>query len=613
MKKSYLALGLVAAVAMSSCSNDEPIPGGNQPGVAEGYVPVELSLTNSAADVDVRDARTRGTGTVGGLTPETNKWQFEDIYVLMTSRDTASLEEEDFTVEGVKQAEGWGFTSVRGDGPFLKRQFVGQFWARPTAGGYNEDEQKNEPTGLNYFIDKNEWWNEAPINKYYPMKGASEFFAYYVDDACDLREASEHNDDHECVTSDMLYERDQDGNYQEAAHAYPIITKENNQMSIQYMIDGTQDLMFGHDNNGGDGYSAKTARAGKIPSITMQHLLTRLTFNVIKGAESTDMVRLNGIQVKSKNQGKMIVAYKSEPENILVWNEEAEDATFSLKQKDSKIFVDDNNVCLDAFGNAIQILADVYVVDENDVDQDEDITELVKADTRALRDVVYTGEDENGNLKFSYNDGRFYASINPGANVSVEDYNNMLEALSYKAPTPTLANGKSVLVDFAPIALSTIAAVGDDLNVGEAMFVKPGVTELKMELDLTMTVRKEGETFPGVEDEYNSSKLEEHLVLPLTIKTPANMIFEQGKSYQINITVYGLEKVMINVVPEAWVNGGHIDIGGDDDAEFGTWFDADGNEITGEDEQPTPDDPEQEEPGDNSEDIEIGEGEGNAP
>ena len=57
------------------------------------------------------------------------------------------------------------------------------------------------------------------------------------------------------------------------------------------------------------------------------------------------------------------------------------------------------------------------------------------------------------------------------------------------------------------------------------------------------------------------------------------MTFEQGKSYQINVTIYGLEKVNIYVVPEAWENGGEVNIGGDDDAEFGTWFDAEGNEL----------------------------------
>ena len=601
MKKSYLALGLVAAVAMSSCSNDEPIPGGNQPGVAEGYVPVELGLTSASADVNVG---TRGTGTVGSMDAAKNLWQYEDIYVLMTSRDTSSLEAKDFTVDGVKQAEGWGFTSVKGAGPFLKHQFDGRFWARPESSSSSV-----LGTNLNYFIDKNEWWNGAPINKYYPMYGVSEFFAYYVDDACDLREASEHADDHNCVISNMLYERDEYDNYQEVAHAYPVITRsaDENSMSIQYQIDGTQDLMWGHADNNGEGYSAKTARKNPkvTPSITMQHLLTRLTFNVIKGAKSTDMVRLNGIRVKSRNQGTMYVAFDTKTvtdkdvKSILVWNEDenVEDAAFSLMQYKT-IVKTQGTLCLDKNNDEITVSANFPVSVEGSEEVEDHYVDCP----------LHYMETSNG-MDFRFvHDSKFYALTSPNLaeGTVAAAMNNVVRETP---PAASLKNGKSHLVNFEPIALSTIATVGESLSVGEAMFVKPGVNELKMELDLTMTVRNAGEEFNGVEDPYTSTQLEEKLVLPLTIKTPANMTFEQGKSYTINITVYGLEKVQIYVVPEAWDNGGEVNIGGDNDAEFGTWFDAEGNEITGEDEQPTPDDPEQEEPGDNNEEMEVG-GEG---
>lgn len=579
MKKSYLALGLVAAVAMSSCSNDEPLVNPNQQNPAKDLVPVELGLTSASADVNVG---TRGTGTVGGMDVASNKWQYEDIYVLMTSSSQKCLEKT-VDQEGNEIDQTWGFTSAMGDGPFLKEQFNGEFWARPES-----ESSSVRGTNLNYFIDKNEWWNGAPISKYYPMYGESEFFAYYVDDACDLREASEHNDDHECVTSDMLYERDQDDNYQVAAHTYPIITKENNQMSIQYMINGTQDLMFGHDDNAGEGYSAKTARAGEIPSITMQHLLTRLTFNVIKGAESTNMVRLNGIRVKSKNQGKMFVAYApgSKPENILVWNEEAEDATFSLMQYKTTVKVEGTN-CVDAEGYEITVEANFPITTEDPETGDE-----TTSDNWVPCPLLYMETSNGMDFRFTH-EGKFYALTSPNLKEgTVADA--MEKVVRETPPAASLANGKSTLVTFEPIALSTIANVGDNLNVGEAMFIKPGVTELAMELDLTMTVRNENEVFDGVEDPYTSTQLEEHLVLPLTIKTPANMTFEAGKSYQINVTVYGLEKVKIYVVPEAWQDGGDINIGGDNDAEFGTWFNADGEELDENGEVVVPEDDEDE-------------------
>lgn len=569
MKKSYLALGLVAAVAMSSCSNDEPLVNPNQQNLAKDLVPVELGLTSSSADVNVG---TRGTGTVGGMDVASNQWQYEDIYVLMTSRDTSSLEAEDFTnAAGEKQATGWGLTSVKGDGPFLKHQFDGKFWARPESSSSSV-----LGTNLNYFIDKNEWWNGAPIKKYYPMYGASEFFAYYVDDACDSLE----------FTSDTLYNDnkvDDRGNIQVVSHRYPRVTPTTgeNSMSIKFQINGTQDLMWGHADNSGAGYSAKTARQNITPSITMQHLLTRLTFNIIKGAESTNMVKLNGIRVKSQSQGTMFVAFDTNEvekeiddtdsiaeNDLLVWNNEV-DTFFSLMQYETKVKVE-GTYCMDVNGDTITVSADFFTVDATSGDTTHNVVACP---------LLYMQTANGMDFRFTY-EGKFYSLTSTNlvdgtvaaAMASVED---ALET----PPAATLTSGKSKLVDFAPIALSTIANVGDDLNVGEAMFVKPGVTELKMELDLTMTVRAENEVFGGVEDPYTSTELQEHLVLPLTIKTPAGMTFMRGKSYQINITVYGLEKVKIFVVPEAWQDGGDINIGGDNDAEFGTWFDADGNEL----------------------------------
>ena len=47
-----------------------------------------------------------------------------------------------------------------------------------------------------------------------------------------------------------------------------------------------------------------------------------------------------------------------------------------------------------------------------------------------------------------------------------------------------------------------------------------------------------------------------------TFKAP-NGTFEAGKSYDINITVYGLEKIDVRATLTPWENGGSIDI--DDD------------------------------------------------
>lgn len=276
MKKNLFLSGMALCV-MSSCSNDS-IPGASD-SEAEGLVPVTIGLNMASANVN----ESRGTGTVGGTTDETNVWRYENLYVLMTTGDKAALENQDAT---------WGFTSVRGT--VLKEQFNNTFYARPVA---------NEKGGwsIDYQCDPNEGKNL----KYYPASGRSDFFAYYVDNAAKLD-----------------------------AKNNPVIAMEDEAISVAYTIDGSQDLLMGKADvsatGGENGFSAKTAREGKIPNIRMQHMLTRLTFTLKNGNMNTANITVKSISVESKNSGKMYVAYKSEPTQKMVWNEDK--AELFLKQ-----------------------------------------------------------------------------------------------------------------------------------------------------------------------------------------------------------------------------------------------------------------------------------------
>ena len=588
MKKSYLALGLVAAVAMSSCSNDENIPvNPNQPEGAEKLVPITLRMTNSVADVEVSGARTRGTGTVGSMDAADNYWQYEDIYVLMTTSDYRCLDAAKGMTKEQADSAGitWGFTSAMGDGPFLKEQFNGQFWARPEAPG-----DGNNTTILNYFLDQNEWWNGAPINKYYPMNGESQFFAYYIDDAA-------------TTTSTNLYDAAADpNNYQTAdPHAYPVLNTadEGKSMTVDFKIDGSQDLMAGVATTTDAGqaviasFSAKTARQTQpaIPQITMKHLLSRLTFNIIKGAESTDMVRLDTIKVLSKSKGSMTVAYHKEnvPTNIIAWDStQTVPDTFYLKEKAAyeTVKTDPEGFVMDA-GGTTRIKATVNFhyeeYDDSNLAHEGLLIEnyggknYVKIDDLHAVEVKYDNSN-NGAHGYRADFGRGYEWLLPNVNIDQVHYDTFMTQVVFETlPNATLNDGKNALVDFTPIVLKDVlTSVGDDIAVGEAMFVQPGVDTYEMILDLTLTIRKADDTFDGVNtDDYTSTTLTEHLALPLTIKlnkdNTTDYKFEAGKSYAINITIYGLEKVRVEAVPEVWANGGNVNIGGDNDSENGDY------------------------------------------
>lgn len=87
-------------------------------------------------------------------------------------------------------------------------------------------------------------------------------------------------------------------------------------------------------------------------------------------------------------------------------------------------------------------------------------------------------------------------------------------------------------------------------RVGDAIFVQPNQTKY------TMKIAYE---FPyGVDDDSNVlyHSVEDEFPVQLSDGTPLGI----GKSYHINITVYGLSEIRINTTLEAWLDGGTIEI-----------------------------------------------------
>ena len=487
MKKSYLALGLVAAVAMSSCSNDEPMPNGNgNQNLAQGYEPVKLSMTNSFADVEVSGARTRGTGTVGSMDESKNLWQHENIYVLMTSTQTREHNGE--------KTPTWGFTSALGNGPFLFEQFDGSFWARPTV-------SDNNISVLDYTKDRNEWWWGGSIDRFYPLQGASHFFAYHIDDAFaedgvktfDNVEAEDGSIARTCVNE------------------YPTLTQNEakDAYSVKFDLDGSQDLMAGYAPIPETGYaaddkgfSARSAREGTVPQISMKHLLSRLTFEVVKGGDNFDRVTLQGIEVVSKDKGTMIVAvnpiFEEEVENPwenvgkITWAEgEGSTEAFALKQVADKYIVDENGVA-----GTYTVGEDTYPVYYNiydglyaEVKQTEkvayDNVNSVPAGTEIEVDgKKYTLEEEGEDGNKSY----FYTKISYEKTTPTE--NQVVDLAQNPAAETSLEGGKAKLVEFADVDLKNFGLAKDaSKRVGEAMFVAPDVEEYTLSLNMAYLVR----------------------------------------------------------------------------------------------------------------------------
>lgn len=91
----------------------------------------------------------------------------------------------------------------------------------------------------------------------------------------------------------QVYAYDFYGYYPYKADNQLVYAANNKKVSVQYEIDGTQDLLWGRaTSTETDGYSARyfrqsSGRNTDKPNIALQHLLTRLTFSVLPGASYT--------------------------------------------------------------------------------------------------------------------------------------------------------------------------------------------------------------------------------------------------------------------------------------------------------------------------------------
>ena len=253
----------IAALSLAACSSDDFVTSSETPENTEGQA-IELGV-NPLALVS------KGTGTVGD-TEESgkNSWNGEIVRVYMFNKGTltpATVSTWDNTGDG---------------GTYYNTEVV---TPKPT-------DETPVPSGIAHRKD----------NKvcYYPFKGSSDFWGYYLDD------------------SDVVLDEegnktvDEQGNY---VRYEPVVDGE--QMYVPFQIDGTQDILTGqtlekanpedtefYTSKGvelSELYSAKAARRGVQPTLKFAHKLARLTFTAravsaedgVNNQEKIDVMRVN--------------------------------------------------------------------------------------------------------------------------------------------------------------------------------------------------------------------------------------------------------------------------------------------------------------------------------
>ena len=269
-------MGAVASLGLlASCSSDDDLSTGGKNDLQQIKIGMGVQATVGA---------TRGTGTVGSVGEENNKWAGQAINIYMFNKGTLDVAQ----FEGVDIYNNAEFNA-------------------PTAAS----------TGLATAADHSV--------KYYPTQAAFDFWGYRLDDAIQGSPA----------VSD-------DGTKQEVG-----FTLDGSQDIMVGKANPTEgDLANCTDET--KIYSAYAARRGVQPDIKFKHLLSRLVFSVTGGNEAacdnTYGVKVTGIKVESKYTGKLIVAYTPDAQvtDELVPTEDVKDLV--LMQRDVADANNNNNL-----------------------------------------------------------------------------------------------------------------------------------------------------------------------------------------------------------------------------------------------------------------------------
>ena len=562
--KKYFKFAVVAAAGMlASCSSDsltagsDPIPEPTQ----EERVPIQLSV--SSPSVELPSGATRGTGTVGGVGGGENKWYGQKINVFMFTKDA-------------EKATTLTLTRVDPDDDNSDAYYDNAEMITPGTGNLT-------PTGSTPTNIGEAMLTDGTI-QYYPPSGNYDFFGYHVDDAPGALDK----------TADLW--------------------------TVSFTIDGSQDLLstkaaltegqtttMATLNDPKDYYSAKSARKSVQPVLSFNHLLSRLSFVIIpgndnaggwdvttytageaatynagldgakaagdvtpddyaekvgtpaggatltaeeavaynaklagavttadeKGQNAEKAVYVQAIKVKSKTTGKMAVAWTAaDPGELISWTGDGSPAWMTLKERPAyyEDAIPTHTISAAAY-NLLDAETTYCLIDDP-------TTTITEAAYGLLDDAEKVNYRKVSTCKAAYNP--------VGADVA----NNNLTTLTPTYPVMTHAYDAENL---------------ESTPIGEALIVAPSAEDYEMEVTLTQKVPTNWNDL--------GTLTPKTVTYPLTIKAPVDdpatedvneAGFQKNVSYQVNLTVYGFERIVVTTEIKPWDTGADINVGQDE-------------------------------------------------
>lgn len=249
MKKQFFYAAMALAV-MSSCSKD------NDPGIGNPDDNNDKAVIALGVDVPTVTALSRGTGSVGDVEGENNKWNSQRLYIHMVDRATGLEAEEG--AEGAKT-------------PILDNATL-QFRAPKATEGNN-----GAIRIYNNYVEDTD--NGVIQYKYYPTNGTYTFYGYHVDDAT--------HDDATITADEKKVKNVTINGTQDLLAASTIDMAENDASNDQSLYKDIATTLSGEWTELMKyQFGARTARKGIVPVLKFNHQLARLKFFVRAGSES---------------------------------------------------------------------------------------------------------------------------------------------------------------------------------------------------------------------------------------------------------------------------------------------------------------------------------------
>lgn len=367
--------------------------------------------------------------------------------------------------------------------------------------------------------------NSTHAVKYYPMQGAFDFYGYHMDTKNNETPSTPTEDWTTANTLKVNATIDGTNDVMAAkadltiADKVVLINKKLGADTYKASDDGTKVVAVADGTTeiaGEDlatlnaeiakAFSSYAARRTIQPNLIFKHLLSRLKFNVIAGEEQAAID-----QYGAGKKFPAVPGHKFDPNNV---NE--------TDMTDGAVY----------------------------------IKKIALTDPKSNVSIVFTPNSFTLEAVAATPGTSFVLKQRAAANTPAAE----LEALSPVAPAKFIANASRT--DENKTDWQT--------PVGESMMVVPGETTLKLEIEVAQ-YKITTEAHDGQEAQY--AWMQEPKPLTATVKAPTNTIdgatintFEAGKSYNVNITVFGYQKIEVTATLEGWINGGDIDVNPEDEA-----------------------------------------------